>query len=313
VEFSTAPARLFREQGYQTHFIYGGNPGWRSIDKFIPRQGFEKLHGESQIKNKFPAVMESNLLHDWGVYDRYVFEYASMILREAQQPQFLFILTTSNHPPYTVPSDYQAPPLEFSETLNQKLIGNLQLNQDRLRAYQYANDQLGLFLNQMSKNSLDQRTIVAATGDHSFYIRAYDNLELMEKWSVPLYLQIPEAYRPHPLKPLSMGSHIDLFPTLYQLALSEASYLSVGQDLLDPNYEPWSFHTPSSSSLNEQAGVILSPKGEWIATLCRSSEQKYQSCPPTEIHQRLRNKLRSLMGTADYLFEYERQKGNKTP
>jgi len=315
VPFQQAPARFLQSKGYQTHFIYGGNLGWRSIDKFLPKQGFQFLHGDHDIQKSFPSLPPENFSHDWGVHDEYVFKYAQALLDKSTQPQFLFILTTTNHPPYTLPKNYSPDSLQIPEPLLKPLIGNPQLNIDRLKAFQYSNQQLGLFLDQLKSSSQESHTILAATGDHSFYIRPYDNLQFFKKWSVPLLIHAPKKYLPNsePLPKLGMGSHIDIFPTLYNLAFSETSIPSLGRNLLDSRLEPWSYHASSWTSFNEQYGVIINAKGSIVTGLCKTTslqQEEYTSCPVTAQHERLKLKLLSLMGTADYIFETNRRRNS---
>jgi phosphoglycerol transferase MdoB-like AlkP superfamily enzyme len=315
VNFSTAPARIFQAQGYQTHFVYGGNLGWRSIDKFLPRQGFQFLHGENEIKKQIGGNWsEDELTHDWGVYDEYVFDYTEKLLAKAQQPQFIFILTTSNHPPYTLPPHYQGPPLEFTNDIDQSLIGDLNLAHDRLRVYQYANQHLGLFLDRLKTGPLADKTVVAATGDHSFYIRPYENLDFYSKWAVPFYLYTPAKLRPPKEFQFTHGSHLDVFPTLYHLLFSELTYRSLGHNLLDPRLQPWTYHAPSSTTFDGKYGAIVSPKGHLVASLCwMTAQQEFQACTAGPEHENLRKRLVSLMGTADFIYEHERRLNLENP
>lgn len=310
VEFQQAPARFLREKGYETHFIYGGNLGWRSIDQFLPRQGFQFLHGDHDIQKLFTSTAEENIIHDWGIHDEYVFQYAKILLEKATKPQFLFILTTTNHPPYLLPKNYRPPPLQLPEALAHSITGNVPLALDRLKAYQYSNDQLGLFLDQLKTLPLSDNTILAATGDHSFYIRPYDNLQFFKKWSVPLLISAPKRFLPEPSpKTLGFGSHLDIFPTLYNLIFSDTPYFSLGHDLLDPSQAAWAYHAPSWSSFDQQSGIIINAKGEIISSLCKSpsaSLDEYQPCPKSTSHELLQKRLLSLMGTADYIFEGNR-------
>ncbi len=307
VEFKQAPARFLSTKGYETHFIYGGNLGWRSIDHFLPKQGFQLLHGEPKIQKHFPSALKENFGHDWGVHDEYVFQYAMDLLKKAKKPQFLFILTTTNHPPYSLPQNYNSPLLSIPKAITTQLIGDPKLSHDRLKAFQYSNHQLGTFLNHIKSSPFKENTILAATGDHSFYIRHYDHLQFFEKWGVPLYLYAPPSYLPsNQVKNLGVGSHIDIFPTLYNLIFSETPYFSLGQDLLDPKHSSWAFHTPSWSSFDDHSGVILNAKGEVIISLCKDQTTQYHPCPLTSSHEMLRKKFTSLMGTADYLFEFNK-------
>lgn len=310
VEFQQTPARFLHDKGYDTHFIYGGNLGWRSIDQFLPRQGFQFLHGDHDIQKLFSSTPEENIVHDWGIHDEYVFQYAKTILEKAHKPQFLFILTTTNHPPYNLPKSYHAPSLQMPIALSKQIIGNTPLALDRLKAFQYSNHQLGLFLDQIKTSSLNEQTIVAATGDHSFYVRSYDNLQFFKKWSVPLLISAPERFLAQaPSKTLSFGSHIDIFPTLYNLIFSQTPYYSLGHDLLDSSQTPWAFHSPSWSSFDQKVGIIINAKGEIITSLCKELSaplDNYKPCPKTDLHTLLQKRLVSLMGTTDYLFEGNR-------
>ena len=70
VPLSTSPALTYKKQGYETHFLYAGNPGWRDINKYAKAQGFDFIEGELEIhstlkKNNLPEVE----IHDWGVHD----------------------------------------------------------------------------------------------------------------------------------------------------------------------------------------------------------------------------------------------------
>lgn len=314
VEFQQAPARFLREKGYETHFIYGGNLGWRSIDQFLPRQGFQFLHGDHDIQKLFSKTAEENFIHDWGIHDEYVFRYAQTLLEKATKPQFLFILTTTNHPPYRLPQNYRPPPLQWTEALTHQITGNVPLALDRLKAFQYSNHQLGLFLDQLKASPLGENTILAATGDHSFYVRAYDNLQFFKKWSVPLLISAPKRFLSETSsKTLSFGSHLDLFPTLYNLVFSNTPYLSLGHDLLDPTQSTWAYHAPSWSSFDQEAGIVINAKGEVISSLCKAPQASlddYQPCPKTAAHDHLQKRLLSLMGTADYIFEGNRIKSH---
>ena len=354
VQFTHSPARIFKEKGYKTHFIYGGNLGWRGLGPFLPKQGFQYLHGDHEIL-KFFENEDSNKEkeHDWGIYDEFVFDYAYKILEQAKTPQFIFILTTSNHPPYTVPSHFNPNSIKLSNTLKGNIIGDIKMAEDRLKVYEYANHQLGIFLdkikmpNQITNQNLANHTIVAATGDHSFYIKSYDNLALFEKWSVPFYLYLPKWLRPsnnsysnssnHSLNdssthsyinssflrpisdesiilPITIASHIDIFPTLYNLIFSELKYFSLGQNLLDKNKKPWAFHTPSKSVFEESIGLLLKSNGETLNTICKSEKNKitYVPCPSTPQHETLRKKLTGMMGYADFVFKTETQTSSES-
>ncbi len=102
--FPSGIGNPYLKNGYQTRFIYGGNPGWRDINKYALKQGFQTVEGAVEIKNKLSAEKLKNFEeHDWGIYDEDLFEYALNELKTATKPQFILIMTTTNHPPYQLP------------------------------------------------------------------------------------------------------------------------------------------------------------------------------------------------------------------
>ncbi|MEN0060006.1 MAG: LTA synthase family protein, partial [Bdellovibrio sp.] len=50
VPFRSSPARVFKQAGYKARFLYGGNPGWREVNKFAFAQGFDAVEGEYEIE-----------------------------------------------------------------------------------------------------------------------------------------------------------------------------------------------------------------------------------------------------------------------
>ncbi len=47
--FSYGPAFLFKENNYETSFIYGGDLTWRSLREFVKHQGYDNLEGKINI------------------------------------------------------------------------------------------------------------------------------------------------------------------------------------------------------------------------------------------------------------------------
>lgn len=313
VTFSTASARQFQKKNYETHFIYGGNLGWRNLAKFVPQQGFDYLHGEVEIGE----IIKDTEKHDWGIYDEYVFSYVEKLLTSAKKPQFIFLLTTTNHPPYTLPKNYKALPLKISPQIKNQWIGDPTLNEKRLIAYQYGNHQLGLFLDQIKSSPLKDNTIIAASGDHSFYILPYAQDQISEKWGVPFYLYLPENYYPKAYTKIDLldaqknfGSHIDIFPTLYHLALSDLTYTSLGKNLFAKDIDHWAIHAPSQSIFNEKGLVFVHSKNQAAGF---KWDQNHKLIP-TDLNSVLESAkihYSSFFGITDLLFYNEKNKQNK--
>lgn len=229
--------RPFSESGYETHFVYGGKLGWRNLGKFLKIQGYQKLWGADEIKEAMPElnhIPEEELGNEWGVFDEYLYTFIEEQLRTATKPQFFFVLTTSNHPPFEYPSSYQPRKMELTPEFLVGLTVNKELAMKRFLGIQYANQKMAEFLNRIHSSSLEENTILALTGDHSYWItKGVDQDQEFKRYAVPFFLSIPKNYRPLKHDPHKFGSHEDIFPTLYHLALSNQSYVKLGEDLFN--------------------------------------------------------------------------------
>ncbi len=257
--FRSSPAFLYRAKGYETSLVYGGNVGWRDIDKFFSRQGFDHIFGDHEIEG---VIKDKNKKYkdDWGVFDEYLFDFVEARLKNATTPQFMIVMTTTNHPPYVVSEDYEAKPLDIPPQLESRLTGERDLIAARFKAYQYANDKAGLLLDHIKEGPLGEKTVVAITGDHNFgNMISFTAAQYIKFRGVPFYLYLPDALRPHAYDDTVFGSHKDIFPTLYPLTLSDTEYITLGENMLDPARPHYAFNASGLSASREGAVLAQSP------------------------------------------------------
>lgn len=262
VGFEQAAARVYQKQGYETTFVYGGDLSWRNVGSFFSRQGFDHVEGKSSISKSIPGTVE----HDWGVYDEHAYDFVAKKLEAATKPQFVFLLTTNNHPPYIVPKSYASKPLELPASLEERFTGDLALIRQRLQDYQYALDMAGRFLDTVKGSPLKEKTVVALTADNNTIegVMHYDDFYQTSK-QIPFYLYLPKAYHVAPPDTSVSGSHKDLFPTLYNRTLSDTTYLALGSDLYDLRQRHCGFN---------ESGIILSSGGAFMKDKAANEEQK---------------------------------------
>ncbi len=225
--FYTGPMP-YKRSGYETTFMYGGNSGWRNCTSYMPNVGFDKVIGEGSM----PKEYERN---QWGVFDEYLFDYILNFLDENNNKKFIYVMTTSNHPPYSLPNNYKRPyPLEISGQLDKDITGDRKLSNMRFATYQYSCQKVGEFLTKLKNSKYGENTIVAITGDHNFWSTfTYSTERKLDEMSVPFYLYIPKKLKPNKKIDTSVvGSHTDILPTLYNLSLSDTDYWATGTDLL---------------------------------------------------------------------------------
>lgn len=223
------PFTIYADSGYDTAYITSGYASWRGLGDYIKIQGGHKVYDAITLMDKYPESKEN--INAYGVPDEYAYKLALDILNNATKPTFIAILTTSNHPPYHLPHNYTPKPISLSDELLSRYSKDSQARLElAAKLFQYANNAFGEFMDQIKQSHLAKNTIVSATGDHR--IRDFENNPSTDKAlynSVPLYLYVPQAYKINlTYDPSRIGSHKDIFPTLYELSLSNTTYMSLG-------------------------------------------------------------------------------------
>ena len=224
------PFRVYREAGYRTVFIYPGNMMWRNLAGYLPLQGVDRFYDENELVALYPEAARDRTA--WGVPDEYVYRLVEKLLRESEQPLFIGILTTTNHPPYQVPTTYSPAPVELTEAASARMLDDAEQNRLMLRTFQYSADALGRFLDRLKDSGAGANTLVAATGDHQMRrMQVGSASEQVLDTGVPFYLYVPKPVldsAPWKFEPERPGSHKDILPTLYALSLSNTEYLALG-------------------------------------------------------------------------------------
>lgn len=252
----------YQKAGYKTVFLTAGSRAWRQLDPALLRQGFDQIIDQADIVEKYPDATSST----WGVDDEWMFLYANDLLREADannEKLMLFMLSITNHPPYKIPDQYTPAPLS-TDMLADSIAVDASTGQTILETYQYANHHLGEFLNRLAEQSILERTLFVATGDHTTRSITHhaDNSQLHLKYGVPILSYIPQAYQliNHVPRTQSWVSHQDIFPTLWAHSLSETNVPIQGHSLYAPRSPETDF---AFSFIGEVggAGLLISEEG----------------------------------------------------
>ena len=232
LSLTSAIAKTYLDKGYETNFITGAKLGWRNLDKYCSHQYFKHIEGSANILEKVPGAQTC----EWGAFDEYLFERVYQILAEAKKPQLIFVLTTSNHTPYELPSHYKSYPVNIPDKMKKQLRCDAQIAVKNFTAYQYSNNCLGNLIKKVRSSNLGNKTIISASGDHNtLALFDFDDEHMLQKRSVTFVLYIPTAYKPQNIDITRFGSHKDIFPTLFNITLSHAPYFRSGNNMFDSN------------------------------------------------------------------------------
>jgi phosphoglycerol transferase MdoB-like AlkP superfamily enzyme len=222
--YATAIAAQMRKLGYETHMYYAGYGGWQRIEDFCLEQGFEHTHMGSSMD-------DGSDTNEWGVSDKRLFSYIRENFK-SDKPTFNLILTSSNHPPYSVDLEKENCPLTAAPlTYNQNFEkGNASLKM--LGHHWYSDHYLGDFVRDI--HAKHDGCLFVLTGDHWGRAFAGPRPTYFERAIVPLVLHGPGILPENIDASQISGSHYDLGATLIELAADPGhTYYALGRNLLD--------------------------------------------------------------------------------
>lgn len=203
---------VLRSRGYDTVFLYGGFGYFDNMNHFFGENGYRIVDRAAVSKS------DVTFANAWGACDEDLYRWT---LREADaayakgKPFFHFVMTTSNHRPYTYPDEDVALPSKVS---------------GRRGAVSYTDHAIGELLAAASTKPWYRDTIFAIVADHCASSAGRAELPL-QNYHIPLIIYTPGGQ----VKPGVVGSvasQIDYAPTL--LGLLRWTYPSrfFGRDVL---------------------------------------------------------------------------------
>lgn len=202
---------VFRSRGYDTAFIYGGFGYFDNMNYFFGGNGYKVIDREVVPKT------EVTFANVWGACDEDAFRWA---LQEADasfargKPFHQFIMTTSNHRPFTYP--------EGKIDLPPKISG-------RRGGVKYTDYAIGKLMNEARGKPWFTNTIFVIVADHCAGSAGKTALPV-EEYEIPLLIYNPSLIPSQRVE--KVCSQIDLAPTI--LGLLNWSYTSrfFGEDIV---------------------------------------------------------------------------------
>lgn len=195
---------VFRSRGYDTAFIYGGFGYFDNMNYFFGNNGYRVIDRNCVVKE------DITFANVWGACDEDLFRWT---MREADasaasgKPFHYFVMTTSNHRPYTFP--------EGRIDLPSKVSG-------RAGAVKYTDYAIGKFLRDAESKPWFKNTVFVIVADHCAASAGKTELPV-QNYHIPLIIYSPGGHiAPGHIKTLT--SQMDYGPTL--LGLLNWSYPS---------------------------------------------------------------------------------------
>ena len=271
----TSIASVFADRGYRTAFVTPSDLDWAGWRTFLDRRGF----GEVIDHNQLPCPTE---LSSWGMEDRCAVDgMIRFIEKDPARPFFVMAWTQQTHHPYeptpgVAPIEFVRHPVTDAYDLNRYL--NVLHETDR---------HLERLFETIRRAGLEQDTLIVVTGDHGQAFGAPHDSYMQgrtvyeEDVNVPLLLWYPRRYR-SAMRSAAIGSHVDLAPTIAEIAGIPAAPDWQGRSLLDAAHPPRAYFYVAEDHFT--LGVR---DGNWkyLFDLRQGSEELYDLvADPSELH-----------------------------
>jgi arylsulfatase A-like enzyme len=174
------------------------------------------------------------MISSWGVEDRCMVEaMVDYVSKAGNQPFFLMAWTTQTHHPYEM-----SPGVPELDLLKEHSPDDWDLGH-YLNVIHETDHQLGQLFTAVRRAGLEQDTLIVVTGDHgqafgypheNIYIQGRTAYE--EDVRVPLMFWSPRMYRT-PLRAKTIAGHVDVAPTIAEMAGVTAAADWQGRSLVD--------------------------------------------------------------------------------
>ncbi len=201
--------QIFRSRGYDTRFTYGGYGYFDNMNYFFGHNGFDIVDRTDMEDGE---IQFANI---WGVSDEDLFNRAlkDMDKSFAQGKKFFnFIMTTSNHRPFTYPD------------------GRIDIpsHESREGGVKYTDYAIGRFIEQAREKPWFNDSVFIIVADHCASSAGEAELQF-NKYLIPFLIYSPAHIPPQTVN--TLASQIDVAPTL--LGLLNFSYDSkfYGRDI----------------------------------------------------------------------------------
>ncbi|MFK5958933.1 MAG: LTA synthase family protein [Lutibacter sp.] len=198
---------VFKQKGYTRTFFYGGDGHFDNMNIFFSNNGFNIVDRKNKYRlNEVYPTKRSQITDDevtfenaWGICDGDLY---NKVLKEADkqyeigQPFFNFIMTSSNHKPYTYPNG----------------IINIPSGENRAGALKYTNWSFEKFFKEAKGKPWFKNTVFVIVSDHCAYSAGRSEINV-ESYHIPAFIYNLQNKKAEEVTKLS--SQIDIFPTLF--------------------------------------------------------------------------------------------------
>ncbi len=284
---------VFKSRGYDSNFFYGGDGYFDNMNAYFGGNGFNIYdRGRGSVLSDDITTTRSNINNAevtfenaWGICDEDIFNKMLKVADSQYKnglPFFNFVMTTSNHRPYTYPS------------------GKIDIPSGKCRqgAVKYTDYALREMFRKARTKPWYKNTVFVIIADHCASSAGKDEIDVAN-YHIPAFIvNLPEGDNQ---KIAKQCSQIDLFPTLFSLMHWNYDSDFFGKNVLSGQFE--------ERSLMGTYRKLALMKQEKVMVLSDQKEQAFyawnkkdNSLKPLPIEKTFLEETISWYQTADHLF-----------
>jgi phosphoglycerol transferase MdoB-like AlkP superfamily enzyme len=286
-------SNVFKGKGYTSNFFYGGDGYFDNMNAYFGGNGFtiyDRGRGSvlsDKIKTTRHNISDDEVTYEnaWGICDEDIYNKminVADVHYKNNQPFFNFVMTTSNHRPYTYPDNAIDIPSGTS----------------REGAVKYTDYALRKMFEKAKDKPWYKNTVFIIIADHCASSAGKDEIDVAN-YHIPAFIvNLPSELNQ---KINKQCSQIDIFPTFF--ALQNWTYESdfFGKNVLNSNFEERSLMGTYRKLVLMKANkvMILSDQKKQAFYHWNKTDNSLKSLP---IDKNFLEETISWYQTADYLF-----------
>lgn len=286
-------SNVFAARQYKCNFFYGGDGYFDNMNAYFGGNGFDiydRGHGSflaDDIKAKRNQITDAEVKFEnaWGICDEDIYEKVVEVADKQSRIGkrfFNFVMTTSNHRPYTYPEG----------------CIDLPSGKSREGAVKYTDHALEEFFKTAKTKSWYDDTVFIIIADHCASSAGKNEIDVAN-YRIPAFIVNMPGLPNQSVNKLC--SQIDLFPTFFSLANWNYRSNFFGKNVFDPKFEERAF-----IATYRKLGLMKGNKVMVLSDQRKNNfydwDSKANSLTPKPIDSAFLLETISFYQTADYLF-----------
>lgn len=245
---------------YEKYYFLGGSANWGNI--------------RGVLTNNIPGLQvyeegsyQSPRLDVWGISDLDLFREADQVLATSNKPFFAIIQTSGNHRPYTIPDNNAGFELTHPGQNAARRFGFE--SEEEFNSFRFMDHSIGHFMELAQTSSYFDNTLFVFFGDHGIAGDAGEHMPKTEgqldlgAHRTPFLLYGPSIIG-NPSRNPTIGSHLDILPTVAAVTGHSYTNTTLGRNLLDERFADVRYAFTITHKSVPRIGLI---DRDWFLTL----------------------------------------------